>query len=151
MSADWFEYGYWGLFLASFLAATVLPFSSEVILAGMIIGGFDVTLCLMLATLGNWLGGMSSYGLGYLGNIERLEKWLGFKPHKMPKFRLYIRKYGSYIAFFCWVPVIGDPLAVALGIFRSNFLNVAVWMFLGKALRYAVMAYSMAYGKDIVI
>ncbi|MFN4235481.1 MAG: YqaA family protein [Bacteroidia bacterium] len=150
MSADWFEYGYWGLFLASFLAATILPFSSEVILASMLLGGFDVTLCLMLATLGNWLGGMSSYGLGYLGNIERLEKWLGFKREKLPKFRLYVRKYGSYTAFFCWLPVIGDPLAVALGIFKTNVFLVSIWMFLGKAIRYAVMAYTLVYGKGLI-
>lgn len=150
MSADWFEYGYWGLFLASFLAATILPFSSEVILAGMILGGYDITLCLILATLGNWLGGMSSYGLGYLGNIERLEKWFGFKREKLPRFRLYIRKYGSYVAFFCWLPAIGDPLAVALGIFRSNVLNVAICMFIGKAIRYAVMAYFVVYGKELI-
>lgn len=150
MSTDWFEYGYWGLFLTSFLAATVLPFSSELILAGMIVGGYNVTLCLMLATLGNWLGGMSSYGLGYLGNMERLEKWLGFKRNKLPKFRFFIHKYGSYTAFFCWMPIIGDPLAATLGIFRSNVLNVAIWMFLGKAIRYAVMAYSVVYGKGLI-
>ncbi len=150
MSADWFEYGYWGLFLASFLAATILPFSSEVILAGMLLGGYDITLCLMLATLGNWLGGMSNYGLGYLGNIERLEKWLGFKREKLPRLRLYIRKYGSYVAFFCWLPVIGDPLAVALGFYRSNVLNVAVWMLLGKAIRYAALLYSVMNGKELI-
>jgi membrane protein YqaA with SNARE-associated domain len=150
MSADWFEYGYLGLFFASFLAATILPFSSEVILSGMLIAGYNTTFCLLIATFGNWLGGMSSYGLGYLGNIERLEKWLGFKREKLPKFRMYISKYGSYVAFFCWLPFVGDPLAVALGLFRSNSLNVAVWMLLGKAIRYAVMAYSVVYGKEYI-
>jgi membrane protein YqaA with SNARE-associated domain len=150
MSADWFEYGYLGLFFASFLAATILPFSSEVILSGMLIAGYNTTFCLLIATFGNWLGGMSSYGLGYLGNIERLEKWLGFKREKLPKFRMYISKYGSYVAFFCWLPLVGDPLAVALGLFRSNSLNVAVWMLLGKAIRYAVMAYSVVYGKEYI-
>lgn len=150
MSADWFDYGYWGLFLASFLAATILPFSSEVILAGMLLGDFDVTICLMLATLGNWLGGMCSYVFGYMGNIERLEKWFGFKREKLPKFKLYVKKYGSYAAFFCWLPIIGDPLAVSLGIFRSNVLLVAIWMFLGKAIRYFVMSYTVVNGKGLI-
>jgi membrane protein YqaA with SNARE-associated domain len=63
---------------------------------------------------------------------------------------MYISKYGSYVAFFCWLPLVGDPLAVALGLFRSNSLNVAVWMLLGKAIRYAVMAYSVVYGKEYI-
>jgi len=112
--------------------------------------GYKISFYLMIANIFNWLGGMSSYGLGYLGNIERLEKWLGFMREKLPKFRMYISKYGSFVAFFCWLPLIGDALAIALGIFRSNSLNVAVWMLLDKAFRYAVMAYTLMYGKEFI-
>jgi membrane protein YqaA with SNARE-associated domain len=62
-----FDYNLWGLFLASFLAATVVPFSSEALLSFLIINGTDAYTAVLVATFGNWLGGMSSYGIGYLG------------------------------------------------------------------------------------
>lgn len=69
------EYGYWGLLLASFLAATVLPFSSEVVFAALIAAGLDSWQCILFATLGNAAGGATCYYLGRLGKTEWLEKW----------------------------------------------------------------------------
>jgi membrane protein YqaA with SNARE-associated domain len=62
-----FDYNLWGLFLASFLAATVVPFSSEALLTFLIVNGTDAYAAVLVATVGNWLGGMSSYAIGYLG------------------------------------------------------------------------------------
>jgi len=64
------EYGYLGLFLASFLAATVLPFSSEVVFAALISAGMDVWGCILTASLGNALGGATCYGVGRIGKTE---------------------------------------------------------------------------------
>ena len=73
--ADW---GYYGLFLASFLAATVVPFSSEVIFSAMVLGGkLDPWTCVFVATVGNWTGGMTSYYIGRLGKVEWIEKYMG--------------------------------------------------------------------------
>ena len=60
------EYGYIGVFIASFLAATILPFSSEVVLTGVLLAGSAYWPCMVAATLGNFLGGMSCYWLGML-------------------------------------------------------------------------------------
>ena len=68
------EYGYIGVFIASFLAATVLPFSSEVVLTGVLLAGAVYWPCMIAATLGNFLGGMSCYWLGMLGKVEWIEK-----------------------------------------------------------------------------
>ncbi len=136
-----FEYGLWGLFFASFFAATILPFSSEGLLAIMIAAGFDLYTCLWIATAGNWLGGMSCYYLGFIGKWEWIEKLLKIKPEKIIKIRIILNKYGSFMAFFTWLPVIGDPLAVGLGLLRSNLILVGVFMFIGKLLRYLVLAY----------
>ena len=70
------EYGYIGVFIASFLAATVLPFSSEVVLTGVLLAGAAYWPCMIAATLGNFLGGMSCYWLGMLGKVEWIEKYL---------------------------------------------------------------------------
>ena len=109
------EYGYIGVFIASFLAATVLPFSSEVVLTGVLLAGAAYWPCMIAATLGNFLGGMSCYWLGMLGKVEC--SWMGF---------------------FVFLPGIGDFIAVALGFLRANIWIVAVSMFLGKAIRYWV-------------
>ena len=67
------EFGYLGLFISSFLGATIIPLSSEIVLSILILNGFDLGLSLVLATTGNWLGGLSSYYLGSLGKWNIIE------------------------------------------------------------------------------
>ncbi len=133
---DWLEWGYIGLFLASFLSATVIPFSSEAVLAAMLFGGANPWVTVGIASLGNWLGGMSTYGLGYLGKLEWLEKYLGVEKTKVQKWKPRIDRYGSFFAVLSFLPVIGDVLCVALGYFRAHFWLTAFWMMVGKLGRY---------------
>tara|TARA_B110000459_G_scaffold93142_1_gene104136 strand:- start:167 stop:616 length:450 start_codon:yes stop_codon:yes gene_type:complete len=144
------EWGYFGLFIASFLGATIIPFSSEVVFSLLIINGYDIKVSLFFATIGNWLGGLSSYFLGRLGKWETLEKYFKLKKEKIYKFKTKIDKWGSLLAFFCWLPIIGDPIAVSLGFFRTNYILVAVWMFIGKILRYLIWALITYWGASIV-
>ena len=144
------EWGYLGLFIASFLGATIIPFSSEVVFSLLIINGYDIKVSLFVATIGKWLGGLSSYFLGRLGKWETLEKYFKLKKEKIYKFKTKIDKWGSLLAFFCWLPIIGDPIAVSLGFFRTNYILVAVWMFIGKILRYLIWALITYWGASIV-
>ena len=132
------EYGYIGVFIASFLAATVLPFSSEVVLTGVLLAGAAYWPCMIAATLGNFLGGMSCYWLGMLGKVEWIEKYLKLDAVKLQKVQDWIKGKGSWMGFFVFLPGIGDFIAVALGFLRANIWIVAVSMFLGKAIRYWV-------------
>lgn len=136
-----FELGYWGLFLASFLAATVVPFSSEVILSGMLAAGYATIPSLILATLGNWLGGLTSFYLGFLGKEAWIEKYLRISKTKIERFKTFIAGKEAWIAFFCWLPLVGDVIAVALGLLHVSPLRVGIGMLIGKAVRYAVWAY----------
>ena len=77
--------GYVGLFAGSFIAATVVPFSSDVLLLGMLAAGGNVWLCVLVATLGNWLGGLTSYWLGWLGKWEWIERYMGVKHETLVK------------------------------------------------------------------
>jgi membrane protein YqaA with SNARE-associated domain len=140
------EWGYLGLFIASFLGATVIPFSSELVFSLLIIKGYDFNLSLLVATTGNWLGGLSSYFLGRLGKWSTLEKYFRLKKEKIVKFKTNIDKWGSLLAFFCWLPIIGDPIAVGLGFFRTNYILVAIWMFIGKFIRYILWALVTYWG-----
>ena len=144
------EWGYIGLFIASFLGATIIPFSSELVFSLLIIKGYDFNLSLLVATTGNWLGGLSNYFLGRLGKWSTLEKYFRLKKEKIVKFKTNIDKWGSLLAFFCWLPIIGDPIAVGLGFFRTNFLLVALWMFIGKLIRYIVWAFVTYWGVSIL-
>ena len=144
------EWGYLGLFIASFLGATVIPFSSELVFSLLIIKGYDFNLSLLVATTGNWLGGLSSYFLGRLGKWSTLEKYFKLKKEKILKFKTNIDKWGSLLAFFCWLPIIGDPIAVGLGFFRTNYVLVAIWMFIGKFIRYILWALVTYWGVSIL-
>ncbi len=135
-----FDSGYFALFLASFLAATVVPFSSEALLSGMLATDYNLYWCLGLATLGNWLGGMSSYGLGWLGKTEWIEKYLKIRHQQIEKTKKLVKGKELWIAFFCWLPGIGDVIAVILGLLKVNVVLASVGMLIGKLLRYVVWA-----------
>lgn len=135
----WAHWGLWGLFFACFLAATILPFSSEAVLAVCAIGSWSTLSLLLVASAGNWLGGMSSYGLGRLGDPGRIARWLRTDPAKAVLWQARIVQHGAWAALLCWLPVIGDPVAIALGLGRSRLVPTAALMLVGKAVRYAVV------------
>ena len=130
------EYSYIGVFIAAFLAATVLPFSSEVVLTGVLLAGALYWPCMIAATAGNFLGGMTCYWLGMVGKIEWIRKYLRLDITKLERIQKQVQKYGSWIGFFVFLPGIGDFIAVALGFLRANVWIVAISMLTGKALRY---------------
>ena len=138
------EWGLFGLFISSFLSATVIPFSSEFVLSFMILNGFDIYLTILIATIGNWFGGLSSYLIGRLGKWTIIEKYFAVDKNKVFKFKLKVDRFGSVLAFFSWLPIIGDVIALSLGFLRTNFILVSIWMLLGKILRYIIWG-SMTY------
>ena len=137
---DWLlEFGYFGLFIGSFLAATVVPFSADVLLIGMLVAGGNGWVVVAVATAGNFLGGLTSYGIGRLGKWEWIER-LGVKPETLAKQKSRVDKYGSLVALLSWVPFVGDVFAVALGFYRVKFVPSAIYMFIGKCGRFIVWA-----------
>lgn len=135
------EWGYIGLFVVALLAGSILPFSSEAVMGLLLSGGYSSWGCIAAATLGNWLGGMSCYYLGYLGRMEWIEKYLGIGHEKLLKTQRWLQGRGAFMAFFVFLPVVGDPIVVAFGLMRANIARVGVAMLLGKGLRYVVLAY----------
>ena len=122
-----------GLFALSFLAATLLPGGSEIALFAFVKGHPDrVTEALVLATVGNTLGGMTSYACGrFLPKWRRLER--------VPQMDL-VRRYGSASLLLAWAPLIGDLLCVAAGWLRTNWLAAMLFMAAGKGARYVLIA-----------
>lgn len=137
------EYGYIGLFVASFLAATILPFGSEFVFVTLIALGLDPWTCTIVASVGNWLGGMTNYYLGKLGKIEWIEKYLKIRKERIDKIQRWLEGKGAAMAFFSFLPVVGDIIAVALGYMRANVYVVNISMFSGKFLRYVLIMYGV--------
>ncbi len=138
MAEGLFEYSLWGLFLASFLAATVVPFSSEALLSVLIATGTDVTTAILVATAGNWLGGLSSFAIGYLGKWEWIEKYMRVKRETIEKWHDRLYKRGAVFAFFSWLPAVGDVFSVGLGLLRANIIITALSMLAGRFIRYLI-------------
>ena len=137
---DWLlDLGYTGLFIGSFLAATILPFSADAILLGMLAAGGDMWIVVAVATAGNFLGGLTSYGVGRAGNWKWIER-LGVKEATLLKHKATVDKYGAPVALLSWVPFVGDVFAVALGFYRVKFVPSAIYMFIGKCGRFIVWA-----------
>ena len=138
--------GYIGLFIAAFLAATVLPFSSEVVYSGVVLAGLDLWTCTIVATIGNFLGGLTCYYVGMQGKTEWMEKYLKIKEETILKMIHSLKGKGAWIAFFVFLPGVGDIIAVAMGYMRANIWIVSISMFLGKLIRYIIwmeMVYSV--------
>ncbi len=132
------EQGLWGIFLSSFLSATVLPGGSELLLFGFLkLHPEQFWPALGLATLGNTLGSMSTYACGRF-----LPKWqrLGQLPH-----RDRLERRGPALLLLSWAPVLGDALCLCAGWLKLNWLSCLLYMALGKALRYALVAQGSAW------
>ncbi|MDR2836730.1 MAG: DedA family protein [Bacteroidales bacterium] len=134
---DLIEFGYFGLFIGSFLASTIIPLSSDILLAGMLVAKGNPIICLIVATLGNWLGGMTTYILGYLGKWKWIEKLFKVTQAKLEKQKSKIDKYGVLLAFFAWFPIVGDVFALALGFYKIRPKICAVFMLIGRFIRFS--------------
>lgn len=134
------DWGYLGLFIGSFIAATILPFSSDVMLVALLATGADPIIAIISATAGNWIGGLTSYWVGYLGRWDWMERYLGVKRKNLEAQSLKIKKYGSLLALMTWLPIVGDIMAVALGFYKVEFKRSAIYMLIGKGGRFIAWA-----------
>lgn len=143
------EWGLVGLFIGSFLAATVIPFSAEILVIGALIAGCNPLAVFGVATTGNSLGSLTSYYVGYLGKWEWIEKWFHVSREKLEKQKSKIDRYGPLLAMLCWLPFIGDVFAIGLGFYRLNFVKCFIFIVLGKATRFGVcIVLYLLYGQQ---
>jgi membrane protein YqaA with SNARE-associated domain len=135
------EFGYFGLFFASFLAATILPLSSEAVLVFLLLNDFNPVVLLAVATFGNVLGSALNYALGYGGSIVFMRKYSASVKNDIQTALARFKKYGTVSLLFAWLPVIGDPLTVAAGILKINIPLFLFLVTLGKLARYVVICF----------
>lgn len=139
---DYFtELGYFGLFISAFLAATILPLSSEVVLSALLLNGLSPVALVTIATIGNVLGSLTNYALGYWASLELIKKWLKISEYEYAKAEQRFVKYGLFSLCFAWVPIIGDPLTLIAGVLRIRLLWFVILVTAGKLMRYIVISY----------
>jgi len=136
------EYGYAGLFMASFLAATILPLSSEVVLIFLLLNNHDPVFSIAVATAGNVLGSVVNYALGFWGSFLIMEILLRLSQEKIARSEQRFKKYGVLSLLFAWVPIIGDPLTVAAGVLKTNIYLFLGLVTAGKLFRYIIVGIS---------
>ena len=134
------DYGLWGLFASAFLAATILPLSSELVLSCLLLQDFAVSELVAVATLGNVLGSFVNYWLGFAGSGFVMTKILRISENDVEKAITRFKKHGAFCLIFAWVPVIGDPLTFAAGVLKINIVLFLILVTLGKLSRYLVLA-----------
>jgi membrane protein YqaA with SNARE-associated domain len=133
---------YLSLFAISFLAATILPFSSELILAGLIAtSNYDSLLLLIVASFGNVLGSVVNWILGFYSRNLAIKKWFPFKETQIERSSKWFNKFGRWSLLFAWVPIIGDPLTLAAGLLRVKFIEFIILVTIGKVSRYFLIYY----------
>ncbi len=130
-----------GLFVSAFISSTVAPGGSEAVLAFMVQDNTHrIMLLILLATVGNTLGALTTWGLGILASKKfPAEQVLSKQKQKSVD---AVKKWGRMALFFSWLPVIGDGLCFAGGWLRLSFVSSVLAIFIGKAIRYTVVAYA---------
>ncbi len=138
------SYGYWGMGIASFFAGTFFPFSSEAVMAALLAtSSMDPVLTVASGTIGNVLGSMVNYFIGSLCKPATVSKVFRIKPRRMETAQRYVKRYGFWMGFFTFIPILGTAISIALGVLKANVWGTLLSTFLGKCVRYIVVAYSV--------
>ncbi len=136
------QVGLWAVFLISFISATLLPLGSEpAVFAVVKANGALFWPTIMVATIGNTLGGIVDYWMGFgakrIFSRERETHWFG-----------WLQRYGAKTMLLAWLPGIGDPICTLAGWLRLPFWPSVAYMAIGKFLRYVWMTWLLLYVPD---
>ena len=145
------SYGNAGMFLAALLSGSIAPFiSSEAVLIALLAVGAEPWGMLLWGTVGNVLGGIIIYYLGYIGSPQGVERRFRIDHDKMQRATKLVCEHGALAAAFGWVPLLGSAIMVVLGVMRADTAKTLLWMTLGKFLRYLVIVLS-AVGISLLV
>jgi membrane protein YqaA with SNARE-associated domain len=129
-----------GLFMAAFLAATLLPAQSEALVVALLLGGYMPWVVLTVASAGNILGSVVNWLLGRSLEHFKERSWFPASPAALARAESWYRKYGRWSLLLAWVPIIGDPLTVVAGVLRERFGVFLLLVSISKIGRYLFLA-----------
>lgn len=137
------QYGLLGLFISTFASSTILPIPSEVVVATFVALKYNPWIILIIASIGNVLGSITTYALGYFGITKLLQKLSRLDSVRVRYFRQKSSQYGGILAFLSFLPFFGDLFTLALGLAKYNVYKAIFLIALGKTLRYAVVIFGI--------
>ncbi len=132
------------MFVSAFIAGSVFPFSSEAVLTALQLAGLEPVRLFCMATLGNTAGSMFNYGVGSLGKMEWIERYLHVEPERVERTSRWMERYGAWIGVLCFLPILGSVIAVTLGFTRANPWLSLFTIAIGKAIRYGLLIFVVA-------
>jgi len=133
--------GYFSLFASGFIAATLLPASSEVLLLALAQQGYAPLGLWLAATCGNTLGSCVNWYLGKEVLRFSDKRWFPVSPTQLAKAQQHFKRYGSWSLLLAWLPIVGDPLTLVAGTLRVRFGLFLLLVSLSKGARYALLLY----------
>ena len=137
------SYGNPGMFIAGLLSGSIAPFiSSEAVMIALLAVGAEPWGLLLWGTIGNVLGGIACYYIGYIGSPQGVERRFHINHDKMERATALVREHGALAAAFGWVPLLGSAIIIVLGVMNADKGKTFLWMTLGKFLRYLVIVLS---------
>lgn len=135
------SHGLPALFFLSFLASTLVPLGSEWLLVVLLLQGTAPVAAVTTATVGNWLGAVTTWAIGVWGGPYLIRRVLRVSPSDEERAERFYNRYGSWSLLLSWLPIIGDPLCLVGGLLRVGFLRFSLLVFTGKLARYAIVAW----------
>lgn len=135
------DYGPIGMLIASFIAGSVFPFSSEAVMLAMLAAGVDHWELVITASIGNVAGSMFNYGVGRLGRLDWIEKYLHVKKESLDRAQRFMGGHGAWMGFFAFLPILGSAISILLGLMRANIIITLISITLGKVMRYLIIAW----------
>ena len=139
------DWGYWGMLAAAFLAGSFFPFSSEAVMAGLQAAGLEPLPLVIYGSIGNVLGSMFNYGVGRMGKMEWIEKYLHVKKKSLDKAERFMAGRGAWMGFFAFLPLLGSAITIVLGLTRANIIISTISITIGKVLRYILLVYGLSF------
>ena len=139
------SWGYWGMLVAAFLAGSFFPFSSEVVMSGLQAAGLEPIQLVLYGSIGNVLGSMFNYGVGRMGKLEWIEKYLHVKKESLDKAQNFMAVRGAWMGFFAFLPLLGSAITIVLGLTRANIVISVISITIGKVLRYVLLVYGLSF------
>ena len=135
------NYGYCGMLISAFLAGSFIPFSSEAVMLGLLATGLDGGQLVVYGSIGNVLGSMFNYGVGRMGRLDWIEKYLHVSKKDLDKAQRFMAGRGAWMGFFAFLPILGSAITILLGLMRANVPISILSITIGKILRYVVLIY----------
>ncbi len=139
------SWGYWGMLVSAFLAGSFVPFSSEVVMSGLQAAGLEPIQLVLYGSIGNVLGSMFNYGVGRMGKLEWIVKYLHVKKESLDKAERFMAGRGAWMGFFAFLPLLGSAITIVLGLTRANIVISVISITIGKVLRYVLLVYGLSF------